>query len=340
MKDTRSDAVVWSGATAALAVSLIVWSCANRDERTRTTLPTPLVLDAAAEPEAPPPDAAPFIPPVSIEVTKGLSAPAFAIYDSLSRTYLVANVNVEGGKDNDGYIARVSPDGDVVDPRWIEGGKRGVSLHDPRGMVVWGGILYVADLDTLRRFDRETGEPLGGWRLPRAQRLSDVAVSLRGVVYVVDWGADSAEAALPGGVYRFASPADDDAEMVEGVPERPGGIVVEDERLVLVSRTSSELVRQEPSGSLVTIAKLPSSGLEGLVAMAGGAFLVSSRDRNAVFHVDPQGRVTTLFEGLSSPSSLGYDRTRLRVLIPLLHHNSLLIRTLPTTSSQTAEARD
>ena len=55
---------------------------------------------------------------------------------------------------------RVSPEGELIDLKWIDGAAEGVTLNAPKGMVLVPTALYVADIDTIRMFDRVTGAPL------------------------------------------------------------------------------------------------------------------------------------------------------------------------------------
>ena len=84
------------------------------------------------------------------------------LYDAETDTYLVSNINgAPLDKDNNGYITELSPDGKVVNAKLVEGGKGKVTLHAPKGSALKDGVLYVADIDTVRLFDRKTGAPKG-----------------------------------------------------------------------------------------------------------------------------------------------------------------------------------
>ena len=76
--------------------------------------------------------------------------------------YLVANIN--GGpsdKDGNGFISRISPEGEVIALKWIDGAAESVTpftLNAPKGMALTGDRLFVADIDVVRVFDRERGD--------------------------------------------------------------------------------------------------------------------------------------------------------------------------------------
>ncbi len=118
-----------------------------------------------------------------------LSTPESVLYDDANDVYIVSNIN---GKpldaDNNGYIAKLSPDGKVATAKWIEGGKNKVTLNAPKGLAIIADTLYVADLDTVRMFDRKTGAPTGEVKVPGATFLNDLAATTDGRVLVSDSG--------------------------------------------------------------------------------------------------------------------------------------------------------
>ena len=64
----------------------------------------------------------------------GLSTPESVLYDADADRYLVSNINGKpDGKDNNGFISVLSPDGTTTTPKWIEGGKDKVKLDAPEG---------------------------------------------------------------------------------------------------------------------------------------------------------------------------------------------------------------
>lgn len=124
----------------------------------------------AAKPAAPPKPAA------AVTFAEGIATPESVLYDAETDTYLVSNINgAPLDKDNNGYIAELSPDGKTVNAKLIEGGKNKVTLNAPKGSALVGGVLYVADIDTVRMFDRKTGAPKGEIALKGATFANDVA---------------------------------------------------------------------------------------------------------------------------------------------------------------------
>ena len=137
----------------------------------------------------------------------GLATPESVIHDDAKDVYLVSNINGSPlDADNNGFISRLSPDGKVENLKWIEGGKNNVKLNAPKGLAVMGDNLYVADLDTVRIFDRNTGAPSGEVKIAGATFLNDVAVTSDGHVLVSDSG-------LKAGAKGSFDPTGSDAEV-------------------------------------------------------------------------------------------------------------------------------
>ena len=133
-------------------------------------------------------------------IEEGLMGPESALHDVEADLYVVSNVNGQpGAMDGNGFISHIAPDGTIAALRWIDGEAEGVTLNAPKGMDIDGDTLYVADIDTVRLFDRVSGEPLGDWPVEGASFLNDVAIGSDGLVYVTDTGIEFTDSgAQPG----------------------------------------------------------------------------------------------------------------------------------------------
>jgi hypothetical protein len=293
-------------------------------------------LKKAAAPQSPIMTGAVFLTPES------------AAHDAVADVYLVSNVNRHPQiLSNDGFISRLAPDGTVLEMEWIRGGAGGVTLHAPTGLAIHGDVLYVADADAVRLFDRATGAPLGSWAVPvrteeipgmtgtywvRDVLLNDVCVGPRGEVYLTGTGIDidlGFDLAPTGAdvVYRFDG----------GVPVAiasgaelmgPNGCVVVGANVFIAPLLGNEVYRLNPAGRRFHVATLPVGGLDGVV-QAGGLLYVSSVFEGKVFRMSTGGsQLTTVVDGLVSPADIGYDASRNRLIIPSLFGDFVTIQPL------------
>lgn len=91
------------------------------------------------------------------KIIDGFSSPESVIAGPGSESFYVSNVGAKldpSAKDSDGFISRLSSDGDVLDRRFLP--TQGV-LHAPKGMAIVGTTLYVTDIDRVVGFDLGSG---------------------------------------------------------------------------------------------------------------------------------------------------------------------------------------
>ena len=263
--------------------------------------------------------------------SEGLQGPESALYDAEADIYLVSNVN--GGasdKDDNGFISRVAPDGKNYESRWIDGGAADVTLNAPKGMAFRGNLLLVADIDTVRLFDRKTGRPAGAWPVPNATFLNDLAVGPGGVLYATDTAINLAGGQpQPSGtakLLRFESDQKVPTTLASGEGlGGPNGLVITAEGPVFVTFLSNKILRVKAKDAAPeTIATLPSGQLDGIERLPDGSYLVTSWEARAVLRVT-NGQARTIVGGLVSPADMGVDTKRGRVLVPQLMRNTLHI---------------
>jgi sugar lactone lactonase YvrE len=146
-----------------------------------------LVLALGCQAQAPAPEteekAAPAPKTATVVTDVGFSVPEAILHDAQADVYLVSQIN---GKpleaDGNGFITRVSPDGEVAELRWIDGGAEAVTLSAPKGMALVGDRLYVTDIDHVRVFDRVSGEPRESIAVDGATFLNDLVAAPDGGV--------------------------------------------------------------------------------------------------------------------------------------------------------------
>jgi hypothetical protein len=261
------------------------------------------------------------------------ASPSAIIYDKDRDLYWVSNLNGEGPKGK-GFISRLEPDAERSTLNYIDGERQGVPLEAPRGLAVFGDVLYVADVTTVRKFKASSGEPLGNVEVPGAVFLSDVAAAVDGSIYIADVGSDPSEAAVADegadAIYQVSP-----AGQVSVVAQRPnlGGpaaLAANENGLWVTCSGTSELLLLVPGANDEAVADagrlaLPGASPRGLVALPDGTFAISSETTGTIYRGYRDGPFQPIIADLEAPADLGFDTRRQRLLIPLLGGHSLAI---------------
>jgi sugar lactone lactonase YvrE len=247
-----------------------------------------------------------------------MKTPESVLYDGARDVLYVSNIN--GGpadKDGNGFLSRLSTEGDILELQWITG------LNAPKGMGLAGDRLYVSDIDELVAIDVAKGSVVQRYPVPGAVFCNDVAVDSSGAVYI----SDSSE--KNGVIYRF-----DGGEVREwlrdGAISMPNGLCVDGRRLLVGSSGSGTIVSVDLSTRAVTAAASVGSAIDGLRLVGEGEFIVSDW-RGAVRLVHEGGAASVLFDTTAkkiNAADLEYVADRRLIVVPTFHDNRVVAYTL------------
>ena len=245
-------------------------------------------------------------------------------YDAANDRYLISNLGTRG-PENNGYITIMSPDGTIVNQKFIEGGKNGATLIDPLGIYIQDGMIWVADITHMRKFDLKTGAPRGEVALVGANRPNDIFVMPGGQAYLSDNGGQVGTVikVSPAGEVSLLQPRDDIMEKPNGVAVMPNGTLVHGGRGVNIS------FRDRNTGQLLREKTVPTGQFDALVPLADGSLLIASQGGKNVYKMSPTGEFTEVAKEIPVPAAIGYDSKRNRLLIPQIAAGSITMVDLP-----------
>jgi len=261
-----------------------------------------------------------------IATPSGFIQPEAVRYDPDQDVYFVSNFGPGDAqaKDNNGFISRMSPDGAISQREFIAGGKKGVTLHSPRGMYIVGDTLWVADEDAVRGFNRSTGAPLftADFSTYKLGFLNDVAAGTDGE-YVTDTGTNT--------IYRIAG-----GHVTVGIKDTalngPNGITWDaaNGRFIVVPYGGDSVIRAwTPGSTTLGIAGIGASDkYDGVEILPGGRTLVSSQGDSSL-HVFSGLTGTAIIKTGGAPADIAVDTKRNRVAVPFVDRNLVEIWQLP-----------
>ncbi|QCU89678.1 hypothetical protein [Thiomicrorhabdus sediminis] len=256
----------------------------------------------------------------------GFATPESAEYFAAEDVYLINNINGSPfAKDDNGFISKVSPEGKIIELKWIDGAQPDIALDAPKGMSIIGNKLYVADIDQIRIFDVTTGKALKSIEVEGASFLNGVTAAQGDAVYVSDTGlAPGFTGSLTDAIYKID--ADGSIETLVKDPKmgRPNGVLYAHNVLHAVYFSEAKMSRINADGSTQTLPAPPAARLDGFVELNDGGFAISSWQTSSVYRYR-KGRYSMIIEGLTSPADMGMDSKRNRLLIPLFKENKLVI---------------
>lgn len=261
----------------------------------------------------------------------GLAQPESVVHDTEQDVYFVSNMRGAGSdRNNAGYIVRIhAADRSRMDI-FARGGVDGVTLHAPKGLVLGGDVLWAADIDVIRGFDRRTGRNVANLDLsgPGAVMLNALTVDPAGTLYVTDTGIVMTDHGVlyPRGDRVFAIERPASAQPVvrtvaEGPQlELPNGIAWDAANGALVVASfnpfSSEVYALAPDGAKRVIGRGPGR-FDGLQLLEDGRIVTTSWVDHSL-HVFHDGRHYRIATNLHTAADLGVDYRRNLLLVPLV----------------------
>jgi sugar lactone lactonase YvrE len=255
------------------------------------------------------------------------AAPENLVYDSASDVILVTNINGDPAqKDGNGFVSRISGDWRNVQLKWIDG------LDAPKGIILRGDTVFIADVNAVRLFDRQTGKALAV-RQVKGGGLNDLVFDNTGTLYVTDTGPERTPTVKPDtskdidAVYRF------DGVQAHAIAhgtqlQRPDGIAFDGTSIIVAPLGGNTLYRVDKAGKRTNLLPLANGQLDGLWRMHDGRLLVTSWEGKCIFLVDGDS-VTTLMSDIDSPAGVGIDTRRDRLLVSSFNDNRLYSRPMP-----------
>jgi hypothetical protein len=271
-----------------------------------------------------------------LRVITGFERPSAVLYDAASDRYLVSNLVSGADGAGPGTIARVTPEGEIEAPRWIDGASPRTRLSTPRGMTIIGGRLYVADGSDVRVYDRKTGVPRGTIKVPGASQLNGLARGGAESILVSDasYGVDGRPAGTDA-VYRVNRAGRVTALFRSSVLGHPAGVLYSDKTVWIATQGSGKLHGLKANGALRSGPTLDDGRLAGIIEVGPGDVIVTSQVAQGLYRGSLTGEFSYLGGGIVMPGHPGWDPKRRRLLVPSEASGEVHVLILPDKETAT-----
>lgn len=247
-------------------------------------------------------------------IVDGLSGPESVRYDAELDLYFVSNFNDEPAGDANGFVSKVSADGEILELQFMVGTDQW-PLHGGRGMWVDERGLWVVDAGGVHLFDRTTGEQLDFVDFSDYEPgfLNDVVRADDGALYVTD--TDAAK------LFRIDEAG---VSLVTEVTMNPNGITLNplNGRLLLVPwENGTEVLEWDiDNETMSALGTFDGGGNFDGVEVVNGKLIVASQADTSL-HVMVDGKDKKMFDLPGKPADIGIDTKRNRVAVPYVALN-------------------
>ncbi len=241
-------------------------------------------------------------------------------YDSVNKVLYVSCIDGNPtDKDGNGFISKLSLNGEVQVFRWAGG------LNAPKGMGISGNGLYVTDIDRVLKLSLEDGKLLHSMDVEGAQFLNDITVGPDGSVYVTDMYTTS--------VYRVQN---DRIALWISSPEfeNPNGLNFLGEELLVGTRNGIFAVQTADRSVRKVVGD--TGGIDGLEIFDDGYFIISDWS-GKVQLVHPDRGPIVLFDttpqGINA-ADIEYIAERRMLLVPTFMDNRVVAYEISADTGQ------
>jgi sugar lactone lactonase YvrE len=238
-----------------------------------------------------------------------LKVPESVLFDADNKVLYVSNIDGTDpwGKDGKGSIGKVGLDGKIIATDWVSG------LNSPKGLGIYKGKLYAADLSNLVVIDLKTATIEKTITVDGAEGLNDVSVGSDGVVWVSDSKTKKIFRVENGVSSLFL-------ENLKG----PNGVLMRGKDLYILDAGAAYKVNNDKT--LTMISDGMEGGTDGIENVTGNDFLVSCW-QGSIWYVNADGKKDLLLDTKQekkNTADIGFDPKTKTVYVPTFWKNSVV----------------
>ncbi len=221
--------------------------------------------------------------------------------------------------DGNGYVSRISSQGEMLDQNWLTG------LDAPKGLAISGGVLFGTDIQKMFGAKVSGGKMLFRRTVEQANYLNDTAKGEGGSVWVTDARGNSIWQVTNRGERKVHAPP----SLV-----RPNGLTAVGRTIFALVGSPGEgdpgdrrsIYRIDQDGSIAILPTTPVhfGTADGLESDGRGGWFLTTNAAQEVIHVSKTGASKVLVKLESNTTDLHFDRKTNRLYVPLGRANALV----------------
>jgi sugar lactone lactonase YvrE len=243
------------------------------------------------------------------ETDSVLKVPESVLFDGEHKVLYASNIDGTDpwGKDGKGSVAKVGLDGKVIATEWVSG------LNAPKGIGIYKGKLYVADLNELVVIDIAGGKIEKKIPVTGSEGLNDVSVGKNGTVYVSD-----------SKLKKIFIVKDGVSELLLDTLKGPNGVLMRGDDFYLLD--AGGLFKMNKDKTLTKIADGMEGGTDGIENISGNDFIVSCW-QGVVWYVNADGSKQQLLDSRAdkkNSADIGIDAKNKIIYVPTFWRNTIV----------------
>jgi len=239
-----------------------------------------------------------------------LPIPESVLFDPGSgMLYVSCIVGKPGEKDGIGSVAKVSADGKIIAADWVSG------LNAPKGMGIYKGHLFVADLTRIVKVELSSGKIVQSTEIEGASFLNDITIDKKGNVYASD--SDKGKIFVLKGDQSEVYFEDPQFKRLNGLLAIQGGLCILDAGTGINYKLTAEKKLSQFSKT--------SAGADGIEEVGKDEYLVSNWN-GEVYYVNAKGesrKILDTKEEKLNAADIGFDAKTNTMFVPTFLGNSV-----------------
>tara|TARA_R110002073_G_scaffold87715_8_gene208304 strand:+ start:2379 stop:3236 length:858 start_codon:yes stop_codon:yes gene_type:complete len=222
------------------------------------------------------------LPPLALEPewrVGGFESPESVLFNPDTGFLYVSNVAGGGGDvDGNGFISRLTPDGEIDTLRWAEG-----DMSAPKGLARLGDRLFTTDITEIVEIGMASGAVLRRFPVEGAGFLNDAVADEDGRVFVSDSATGRIHVLEDGQVSVWAE---------DPLMAAANGLWLEADRMLLITMADRLVAIDRVSRAVTLIAEGVGNG-DGLAADGHGGYLANEWP-GQTYRISPDGEVVVI----------------------------------------------